>query len=421
VSIFALISIVVTFTAIFALISYRWLRLPTTIGTMALSLVLSTILSLLGRNIPGLQHLAADILSRLDFNAIVLHGMLAFLLFAAALHLDLAQLKRQRLPILVLSTFGTLLSASFIAGLLWLVLIACQMRISFLNCLIFGALISPTDPVAVLEMLRRAGCPPHLQSLLGGESLFNDGVGAVLFLALIGSSGTNAISSINSFAILFLLEAGGGIALGLVLGYIAYRLLLLTNSYSVEILLTLSLAMGGYALADSLHISAPLEVVAAGIVVNSRGHRREMPAITHEDVDKFWHLLDDILNVVLFLLLGFSLVLVPFSARLVIAGLLAIPVVLIARGISVAILLYPFQRPKSQFFSTWAVLTWGGLRGALSVALVLVLVGHPGFRRLLSITYTVVVFSVLVQGLTMVPLLRRLGLFTSDSASLHNP
>ncbi|HMF63970.1 MAG TPA: sodium:proton antiporter [Edaphobacter sp.] len=416
-SVFALISVVVTFAAIFALVSFRWLRLPTTIGTMALSLVSTTILSLLGRKIPGLQQLAADILSRLDFNAIVLHGMLAFLLFAGALHLDLAQLKRQRLPVLILSTFGTLLSAAFVAGLLWLVLIACQMRISFLNCLIFGALISPTDPVAVLEMLRRVGCPPHIQALLGGESLFNDGVGAVLFLALIGSSGSNAISSVSSFSVLFLLAAGGGIALGLALGYITYRLLLLIDSYSVEILLTLALAMGGYALADALHISAPLEAVAAGIVVNSRGRRREMPAVTHEDVDKFWHLLDDILNVVLFLLLGFSLVLVPFSARLMVAGLLAVPVVLLARGASVALLLYPIQRPQSQFASTWAILTWGGLRGALSVALVLVLVRQPGSGPLLPITYTVVVFSVLVQGLTMVPLLRRLGLAAPDSTS----
>jgi len=413
-SIFALISVIVTFAAIFALASHRWMRLPPTIGTMILSVASATILSVLGKEIPSLQRFAVSIFSLLDFNAIVLHGLLAFLLFAGALHLNLEQLRRQRLPVLVLSTLGTILSAVFVAGLLWLVLAVCHLPANALTCLIFGALISPTDPIAVLEMLRRVGAPAHIQSLLGGESLFNDGVGAVLFLALLESSRSGAIPSLGSFAVLFVLEAGGGICLGLLLGYVTYRLLLLSDNYTMEILLTLALAMGGYALADAMHISAPLEAVAAGLLVNSRGRARDMPALTHDDVDKFWHLVDDILNVVLFLLLGFALVLVPFSVRVVVAGLLAIPAVLLARAASVALLLYPIQRPKQEFVNTWAVLTWGGLRGALAVALVLVLVRQPDAGPLLAITYTVVVFSVLVQGLTMVPLLRRLGLTRQD-------
>lgn len=416
-SIFALISVVVTFTAVFALVSYR-LRLPSTIGTMILSLASATVVSVLGKEIPGLQLFATSVFSRLDFNAIVLHGLLAFLLFAGALHLDLDQLRRQRVPVLVLATLGTLLSATFVAGLLWLVLRACHLHTSVLTCFIFGALISPTDPVAVLEMLRRVGAPAHIQSLLGGESLFNDGVGAVLFLALLGSSSSGAIPSVGSFTALFILEAGGGIALGILLGYTAYRLLLLSNEYTMEILLTLALAMGGYALADALHISAPLEAVTAGLVVNLRGRARDVPALTHDDVDKFWHLVDDILNVVLFLMLGFALVLVPFSTRLIMAGLLAIPAVLLARAASVAVLLYPMKRVKKEFVTTWALLTWGGLRGALAVALVLVLVNQADARMLLSITYTVVVFSVLVQGLTMMPLLRRLGLISEPALTV---
>ncbi len=229
-SIFALISVIVTFAAIFALASHRWMRLPPTIGTMILSVASATILSVLGKEIPSLQRFAVSIFSLLDFNAIVLHGLLAFLLFAGALHLNLDQLRRQRLPVLVLSTLGTILSAAFVAGLLWLVLAVCHLPANALTCLIFGALISPTDPIAVLEMLRRVGAPAHIQSLLGGESLFNDGVGAVLFLALLESSRSGAIPSLGSFAVLFVLEAGGGICLGLLLGYVTYRLMMWTSS-----------------------------------------------------------------------------------------------------------------------------------------------------------------------------------------------
>jgi CPA1 family monovalent cation:H+ antiporter len=406
-TLFALLSVIVCLAALFGLVSHRFLRLPPTIGTLALSVIAVSVLTILGKHLPGIQHFATQLVQSIDFNAVVLHGMLAFLLFAGALHLDLGRLKKQAVPVAALSVVGTILATLFVAGLLWLILRLCDIPADVLTCLIFGALISPTDPVAVLEMLRRVKAPVEVQTLLGGESLFNDGVGAVLFLALLEASGPHGMPSFSRFSILFLLEAGGGLALGLVAGYAVSRLIRLSDDHTLRTLLTLALAMGGYALADALHLSAPLEAVAAGLMVSYRARAASTPARQH--VADFWALLDDMLNVVLFLLLGFAMILVPFSTRLFVAGLLTIPAVLLARAASVAVVLFPLRRYVDRFGALCAVLTWGGLRGALSVALVLALTHRAGAIELLSITYTVVVFSVLAQGLTMVPLLRRLG------------
>ncbi len=407
-TLFALLSVIVCLAALFGLVSHRFLRLPPTIGTLALSVVAVSVLTILGKHLPGIQHFATQLVQSIDFNAVVLHGMLAFLLFAGALHLDLGRLKKQAVPVAALSVVGTILATLLIAGLLWLILRACHIPADIPTCLIFGALISPTDPVAVLEMLRRVKAPAEVQTLLGGESLFNDGIGAVLFLALLDASGPHGMPSLSRFSILFLLEAGGGLALGLAAGYAVSRLIRLSDDdYTLRTLLTLALAMGGYALADALHLSAPLEAVAAGLMVSYRARSVTSPA--RQRVADFWALFDDMLNVVLFLLLGFAMILVPFSTRLFVAGLLTIPAVLLARAASVTAVLFPLRRYVDRFGALCAVLTWGGLRGALSVALVLALTHRAGANELLSITYTVVVFSVLAQGLTMVPLLRRLG------------
>ncbi len=404
---------IVCLAALFGLASHRYLRLPPTIGTLALSVIAVSILAVLGKQLPGIQQFATQLVQSIDFNAVVLHGMLAFLLFAGALHLDLDHLKKQAVPIAALSVLGTILATILVATLLWLILRLCHISADVTTCLIFGALISPTDPVAVLEMLRRVKAPAEVQTLLGGESLFNDGVGAILFLALLEASGPQGMPSLSRFSILFVLKAGGGLALGLALGYAVSRLMRLSDDYTLRTLLTLALAMGGYALADAMHLSAPLEAVAAGLMVNYRAHATSIPRKQH--VADFWSLLDDMLNVVLFLLLGFAMILVPFSTRLFVAGLLTIPAVLLARAASVAIILFPLRRYVDRFGALCAVLTWGGLRGALSVALVLALAHHTGATELLSITYTVVVFSVLAQGLTMVPLLRRLKFARDDS------
>lgn len=409
VSAFQLTSIVVCLAAAFGLVSHRFLRLPATIGTMVLSLLSALMLIVLGKLNPVLHGFAVQMFDRIDFHNLVLHCLLAFLLFAGALHLDLDELKRNGIAVFLLSTIGTIASAGIVALLLWAVLHAVHLPVSAMSCMIFGALISPTDPIAVLEMLRRVGAPGQIQTLLGGESLFNDGVGAVLFLALLATPESRTVPSLGSFSSLFLLQAGGGIALGLILGFTVFHLLRLTGSYKIEAFLTLALAMGGYALADALHVSAPLEAVLAGLVVNGQGRFHTMPAVTRENLDKFWGLLDDMLNVILFFLLGFVLIVVDLSTEVIVAGLLMIPAVLASRAILVWGLLLPNRKTLPGLHKTGLVLTWGGLRGALSIALVLALASSPPSKPLLPITYIVVVFSVLVQGLTMEPLLRRLG------------
>lgn len=419
-STFALLSLLVTIGALFSLLSFRVLRLPTSIGTMILSLLAAAVLLAAGHAAPGLHAQAQALVGGIDFNAVVLHGMLSLLLFAGSLQLDLPQLSREKLPVTVLSIGSTALSTIAVAVLFKYALQAVGLPISLMSALLFGALISPTDPIAVLEMLRRVGASASLETQLAGESLFNDGVGAVIFLALLSASTGGAAPSLRTFLITLSFKAGGAILLGGGLGYLTYRVLLLVDSYRVEVLLTLALAMGGYALADALHLSAPLEVVTAGLLVSGRARSLAMSELTREHVDRFWELVDDMFNIVLFLLLGLQLLVLPIERRYVYAGLLAIPVVLVARWISVAIPVGVLNLFKQRVPGTVAVLTWGGLRGGLAVALALSVPRGQGLERneLLVATYIVVVFSILVQGLTISPLLRRLRL-TSASAAAH--
>ena len=416
-TIFALLSTLVTLAALFGLVSHRVLRLPTSIGTTILSLCAATALIASGNALPSLRDAVGRMMSGIDFNQVVLHGMLAFLLFAGALQLNLEELGRQKLPVLSLALAATALSTLFVAGLFRYALGWFNIPLSGIGALLFGALISPTDPTAVLGMLRRVGAPASLEAQLAGESLFNDGVGAVIFLALLDASASGAMPAPGHFLALLLLKAGGAVALGCALGYLTYHLLQLVNEYRIEILLTLALAMGGYALADALHLSAPLEVVAAGLLVSGRARRFAMSEETRENVDRFWELVDDILNVVLYLLLGLELLVVPLEKRFLFAGLLAIPVVLLARWASVGFTVLALAPLRKRLPGSLTVLTWGGLRGGLAVALALSLpVRHGLERQLLLVTYVVVVFSVVVQGLTIAPLLKKLRLKDAEAA-----
>ncbi len=417
-STFALLSLLVTLGALFSFLSFRVLRLPTSIGTMILSLAASAALIAVGSHVPGLHGAALRIVSGIDFNAVVLHGMLSLLLFAGALQLDLPQLAQEKLSVTVLSIGSTALSTVLVAALFGFTLRSVGIPISVMGALLFGALISPTDPIAVLEMLQRVGASRSLSTQLAGESLFNDGVGAVIFLALLSASAGGAAPSVKGFVIMLTLKAGGGIALGAALGYVTYRLLCHVDQYRVELLLTLALAMGGYALADALKLSAPLEVITAGMLVSGRARHLAMSEITREHFERFWELVDDMFNVVLFLLLGLQLVVLPVERRYVIAGLLAIPVVLFARWVSVALPVGILNLFHERVPGTITVLTWGGLRGGLAVALALSVPLGQGLERnmMLVATYVVVVFSILVQGLTISPLLRRLGLTSDDRA-----
>ncbi len=407
---FGLLSSVVCLAALFGFLSYRVLRLPTTVGTTILSLLLSLALILANGREGHLHDVAEAIVGSIDFNQVVLHGMLAFLLFAGALHLDLTQLNREKLPVAALSIFATALSAVMVAVVVGLCLHFAGIQVNAVFCLLFGALISPTDPIAVLEMLGRVGAPAALKTYLAGESLFNDGVGAVLFLALLENANSGHLPSPARFLFLLLIQAGGGLALGLALGYLVYRMLRLVDSYRVEVMLTLALAMGGYALADILHVSAPLEVIAAGIIVNGRARRFAMSEKTRRNVETFWDLTDEIMNVVLFLLIGLELLVVPMQRIFMFAGLLAIPAVLLCRWGSVGLVSVIFRRWHPHVPGSITILTWGGLRGGLSVALALSLPPQHGRSLALTMTYIIVIFSVIVQGLTVGPLLRRMRL-----------
>jgi len=407
---FALASTLVCLAAAFSVVSRRVLRLPVTVGVMLQSLGMSLLVAVVGRAVPGLHGRVAAELARIDFSAVVLHGMLAFLLFAGALKLDVVQLAKEKAAVTSLALVGTLLSTGVVAALLKLILWATGFHATWVACLLFGALISPTDPIAILELLQRVHAPAGLQAQLTGESLFNDGVGAVFFLALLASFNGGGPPSVAGFTGLLLIKAGGGVALGLVLGLVAYRLVRSLDSYRTEVLLTLALAMGGYALADALRVSAPLEAVAAGLVVGGRARHLAMSEETRGHVDDFWELIDAFMNVILFLLLGFEMLAMSWSWEYVIAGLLAIPVVIGARWLSVAAslgLVRAFHKPARG--ALW-VLTWGGLRGALAVALALSIPQGRPHDRLLAVTYIVVIFSIVVQGLTMGEVLRSVGM-----------
>jgi CPA1 family monovalent cation:H+ antiporter len=388
-------------------VNHRLLKLPPTVGLMALTLLGSLVVIAVGLVYPEAEQQAIRFIHGIDFNQALLQGMLGFLLFAGALHIDLDDLSRQKVVIAVLATVGVVLSSAIVGGLVWCLLALLGMKIGLIYCLLFGALISPTDPVAVLALLKQVGAPKPLEVTIAGESLFNDGVGVVVFLGLLDVATSGGVGP-GQLAELFLREAVGGAVFGLVIGYVAYRLLKPVDNYQVEILISLALVAGGYALAHALHLSGPIAMVVAGLLIGNHGRSFAMSATTVEHLDAFWELIDEILNAVLFVLLGLEVLAVTFTAADLAAGLLTIPAVLLARLVSVALPVWLLNLRRSIDRPTVSVLTWGGLRGAISVALALSLPRELVERNLiLVVTYVVVVFSILVQGLTIGPLARR--------------
>ena len=409
--------------AAFAYINYRFLKMPTAIGLMVLGLVASLALVGLARFEvkPVLEF--ARLVNKLDFSTIVMQVMLGFLLFAGAIHVDTRRLGRLRWPVGVLALVGTPLSTGLVAGAMYLLLPWLGLPTPFIYCLLFGALISPTDPVAVLSILTKANIPKSLETKIVGESLFNDGVGVVLFVvtlevALLGPGDVTLSHALG----IFLRETVGGLALGTALGVGAAWLLRTIDNYQVEVLITLALVAGGTALATRLHTSGPLAMVMAGLLVGhfSRSGGGMLSNESQDYVDKFWELIDEVLNALLFVLMGLEVLVLNIPGRTVLAGLAAIVVVLVARLAAVALPLgllrirATFQRSDHSL----TVLTWGGLRGGLSVALALSLPASMPRELLVGITYVVVVFSIIGQGLTIGPLVKRLGLAqpTADEA-----
>ena len=494
-----------------AYLNHRWLKFPTTVGLMLLALLHALGVLAVGQVYPPALTWAEQLVGSIDFSKTLMQGMLGYLLFAGALHVNLGDLKSQTWVIALLATVGVVLTTGIVGGLAFLILKLLGIEVPFLYCLIFGSVIAPTDPIAVLSIVKKLGAPKSLETKIAGESLFNDGVGVVVFIALMGIAGlggghdkdnekvewitlgegffhaewlehdyvtikpenvpealedrvvpvpegvpsdigeslawiplTTAESNYHHDALedphylsetakLFAIEAGGGIAFGLALGLIAFLLLKSIDHYTTEILISMAVVTGGYALASKLHLSGPLAMVVAGLFIGNHGRALAMSDHTREHLDTFWELVDELLNAVLFVLIGLEVLVLAFDGRFLLAGALAVPAALLARFIAVGgviSILRPLRSRKGDEFTPHAikVMTWGGLRGGISIAMALTLkeaihAGSPDHdaagNALLTMTYVVVCFSIFVGGLTMGPLLGRLGLSGQSSDDGH--
>jgi monovalent cation:H+ antiporter, CPA1 family len=401
-NLYSIITIVVSLAALFAYINYRFLKLPSTIGIMLISLVSSLGIFALGSFNPEFTASITGVVKSLDFYDLLINIMLSFLLFAGAIHVNADRLKKERLPVIALATIGTILSTTIVGVMLYYLLHLLGHGIDFIYCLLFGALISPTDPIAVLGILKQANIPQSLEMKITGESLFNDGVGVVIFLALLEISkvGLDNISGID-ITMLFVKEAGGGLIFGALLGYVGFYMLKSIDNYQVEVMITLAIVMGGYTLANALHISGPLAMVIAGIITGNKGKQEGMSDITRDYLGKFWELTDEILNAVLFLLIGLEMLIVSFDNMILLTGLICIFIVLLSRWIAVLVPITILRRFIPFEKNAVTMLTWGGLRGGISVALALSLPEQMHRSELVSITYIIVIFSIVVQGLTV--------------------
>ena len=405
---FELFAALVTLAALFSYINYRWVRLPNTIGLMLIALLFSLSLIGIGWFVPRVEQTADSIVASVDFSQTLMHGMLGFLLFAGALHINLNELAEHRWLIASLATIGVLISVVLVGAMAWTVLQLIGLEIPLIWCLLFGAVISPTDPIAVLGIMKQSGAPRNLEIKVAGESLFNDGVGVVVFLGLLEIATGEYGFDVAHLSGLFLQEAVGGAALGLGIGYAAFRMLRTVDSYPVEILISLAVTAGGYALASAWHLSGPIAMVVAGLFIGNHGRKLAMSPATCRRLDDFWELIDEILNAILFVLIGLEVLILSFTGQYLITGLLMIPVVLLARWISVGLPLNALRQWRSIHPQAIRILTWGGLRGGISVALALSIPGrmHDGSpigarEPILAMTYIVVVFSILAQGLTI--------------------
>ncbi len=389
-------------TAVFGYINFRFIKLPATIGIMLISLIVSLFVIATGYIHPGIFIKITDVIKTIDFNTALMKVMLAFLLFAGAIHIDVKQLKEESAAIISFSTIGVLVSTFIIAALMFVVTKWFGIPIDFIYCLLFGALISPTDPIAVLGILKKANIPPTLEMKISGESLFNDGVAVVVFITIyeIIKVGYDNVSALE-IGWLFLKEAGGGLLFGLLLGYIGLWALKSIDNYVIEVLVTLAIVMGGYALAGYLHISGPLAMVVAGIVTGNKSLEEGTSDVTRDYIDKFWEMMDEVLNAILFLLIGFEMLIIPFNQTLFWLSCVTIVIVLLARFVAVALPIAVLRFGKAFERNAIPILTWGGLRGGISVALALSLPKSSYSEVFVSITYIVVLFSIIVQGLTI--------------------
>lgn len=405
---FDILALLIGFAAIFSWLNDRLLKLPSAIGLMLIAMLFSLLLLTPLPFTDGIERDVALMLDSIDLGEALLEGMLGFLLFAGALHVDLHELAKQKWAVGLLAS-ASVLGATVLIGIgAWLLFMLLGLDVPFVYCLVLGALISPTDPIAVLGILKSAKAPRELELKITGESLFNDGVAVVVFMVLLGLATGEAAPGVLGTLGLLLTEILGGLVFGLALGWIALLMIERTHNYQVEIMVTLALAMSGYAIAEHAHVSAPIAIVVAGLLIGNRGRANAVTEETRYRLDDFWELVDEILNAVLFVLIGLEILVVSMTGDLILAGVLAIPLVLGARLLSVWAPIHLMRGTHPFTPGTVPILTWGGLRGGVSVALALSLPDGEIRDILLTVTYIIVVFSVLVQGLTLGPMVRAL-------------
>lgn len=407
---YSIISILVVLAAIFGFINVRFLKLPTTIGLMVITISFTLVLVVIGQFNDTLLTEERELISNIDFETVLLDVMLSFLLFAGALHTNFEELRVQKAPVLVFATVGVLISTALVGIFMYYILHWTGFDVDFIYCLLFGALISPTDPIAVLGILKKANAPKKLETKIVGESLFNDGVGVVVFLTIFAiASAPGASVNVMDILELFVREVLGGIALGLFLGYGTYKLLKAIDNYEIEVIITIATVMGGTLVAHHFHLSAPLAMVTAGLFVgNDIVRSTAMSEKTETYVDRFWELVDVLLNTILFVLIGMEMLILSFEINYILAGLMAVPLVLMSRYASLWLPIKFFSKRLDFVPRTNLIMTWGGLRGGISIALALSLTKDMHRELFLVITYIIVVFSIIGQGLTVAPVVRRL-------------
>ncbi len=407
-SLFVIITILVVLTAAFAFINIRFLKLPQTIGMMIISLIFSLLLIGSGLLIPEVSSFARGFIGNIDFSKVLLDIMLSFLLFAGALHTDSSLLKANRRSITVFAIVGVLLSTLLVGALIFFFFQTFLTPVNFWYCLLFGALVAPTDPIAVLGILTKAGAPKDVEIKIVGESLFNDGIGVVLFLSLLEiiTIGINNVS-FGDISLLLVQEIAGGILFGWILGQVGFRLMKKIDHYQTEVLITLAIVMGGYMVAQLLHLSGPLAMVVAGLFTGSRSKEHAMSDTTELYVDKFWELIDVLMNAILFVLIGLELLTLEFNFNYLIAGLVAIPITLLSRYLSLIIPASLFKKYINTSRKTIGLMTWGGLKGGLSIAMALSLSAPLPKTQFVFMIYVIVIFSIIVQGLTVGKLIKK--------------
>jgi len=395
-------SVLIVLASFFSYLNLRYLKLPSTIGIMIIAMFTSIMLVVTGNIFPKTFSHFSELLNDVDFTEVLMGAMLNFLLFAGAIHINLKDLREQRGPIIIFSTVSVIISTFAVGGMLFYIAPVLGLQIPFIFCLLFGALISPTDPIAVMGVLKEANVRKSLETKVAGESLFNDGVAVVVFAVILQlTQGSDIDISFGNISWLLIKEAAGGFLLGTLLGIGASNAMRKIDDYKVSVLITLSVVMGGYLIAHAMHISGPLTMVAAGIVIGNYGKRTAMSATTKDYLNKFWELIDEILNAILFLFIGFELLIIKNVTTYWLIGVVSILIVLFARFLSIYIpvVIIPFRNKFSS--GTIKILVWGGLRGGVSIALALSMDEGPYKPVLLATTYFVVVFSIIVQGLSV--------------------